>query len=64
MDQHSIKNANNPVDRFDVINKAYDDSIKYKAATGNIPDTVMTDHTLFIFSAAKAFQWKIKICEI
>ena len=56
MDQHSIKNANNPVDRFDVINKAYADSIKYKAATGNIPDTVKTDHTLFIFSAARAFS--------
>ena len=35
------------------------------AATGNIPNTVMTDHILFTFPAAKAFaSGKIKICEM
>ena len=61
MDQHSIQNVKNPADRLDAVNKAYADRIKYKIATGNIPNTVMTDHTLFTFSAAKAFcQWKDK----
>ena len=55
MDQHSIKNVKNPVDRLDAVNKAYADRIKYKTATGNIPNTVMTDHILFTFLAAKAF---------
>ena len=65
MDQHSIKNVKNPADRLDAVDKAYADRIKYKTATGNIPNTVMTDHTLFIFPAAKAFSsGKIKICEM
>ena len=55
VDKHSIKNVKNPADRLDAINKAYADRIKYKIATGNIPNTVMTDHTLFTFPAAKAF---------
>ena len=50
MDQHSINNVKNPVDRLDAVDKAYADRIKYKTATGNIPNTVMTDHTLFTFS--------------
>ena len=37
------------------VNKAYVDRIKYKTATGIIPNTVMTDHTLFTFAAEKAF---------
>ena len=65
MDQHSIKNVKNPADRLDVVNKAYADRIKYKTVTGNIPKTVMTDHILFTFSAAKSFaSGKIKICEM
>ena len=65
MNQHSIKNMKNPADRLDVVNKAYTDRIKYKTATGNIPNTVMTDHTLFTFPPAKAFaSGKIKICEM
>ena len=65
MDQHSIKNLKNPADRLDAVNKAYADRIKYKTVTGNIPNTVVTDHTLFTFPAAKAFaSEKIKICEI
>ena len=54
-----------PVNKFDAVHKAYDDRIKYKTATGNIPNTVMTDHTLFTFPPAKAFtSVKIKICEM
>ena len=65
MDQHSIKNVKNPADRLDVVNKAYADRIKYKIATGNISNTVKTDHTLFTFPAAKAFaSGKIKICDM
>ena len=38
---------------------------KYKTASGNIPNTVLTDHKLFIFSTGKAFaSGKIKICEM
>ena len=55
MGQHLVKNVKNPVNRFDVVNKAYVDRIKYKTATGIIPNTVMTDHTLFTFLTAKAF---------
>ena len=65
MDQHSIKTVKNPADRLDVVNKAYADRIKYKTVNGNIPNTVMTDHILFTFPAAKAFAGgKIKICEM
>ena len=65
MDLHSIKNVKNPADRLDAVNQAYADRIKYKTATGNIPTTVMTDHTLFTFPAATAFaSGKIKICEM
>ena len=50
---------------FDPANKAYADRIKYKTATGNIPNTVMTDHTNFTFPAAKVFtSGKIIICEM
>ena len=55
MDQHSIKNVKNPADRLDEVNKAYADRIKYKTVTGYIPNTVMTDHILFTFPAAKSF---------
>ena len=54
MNQHSIKNVKNPVNKFDAVNKSYADRIKYKTATGNISNTVMTDHTLFTFPAVKA----------
>ena len=65
MDQHSIKNVKNPIDRLDAVNKAYADHIKYKTASGNIPNTVLTDHILFIFPTGKAFaSGKIKICEM
>ena len=53
------------VNKYDAVNMAYADRIKYKTATGNIPNTVMTDHTLFTFPVAKAFSSeKIKICEM
>ena len=65
MDDHLIMNVKNPVNKFDAVNKAYVYRIKYKTATGNIPNTVMTDHTLFTFPAAQAFaSEKIKICEM
>ena len=53
MDQHSVKNVMSPVNKFDAVNEAYADRIKYKTATGNIPNTVMTDHTLFTFPLQK-----------
>ena len=55
MEDHLSKNVKNPVNKFDAVNKAYADRIKYKTATGNIPNTAMTDHILFTFPAAKAF---------
>ena len=65
MAEHSIKNVKNWADRLDEVNKAYADRLKYKTVTGNIPNTVMTDHILFTFSAAKAFaSGNIKIYEV
>ena len=65
MDQHLIKNVLRRVNKFDRVNKAYADRKKYKTATGHIRNTVMTDHTLFTFPAAKAFaSGKIKISEM
>ena len=47
-----------PVNKFDAVNNAYANRIKYKPAIGNIPNTVITDHTLCTFPTAKAFcQW-------
>ena len=40
MEQHSIKNVKNPVERFDAVNKAYVNRVKYKSFTGIIPNTV------------------------
>ena len=55
----------NPIDRLDAVNKAYADCIKYKTASGNIPNTVLTDHILFTYPTGKAFaSGKIKICEM
>ena len=63
--QRFNSNVKNLVNRLDVVNKAYADRIKYKTATDNIPNTVMTDHTLFTFPSAKAFaSGKIKIYEM
>ena len=65
MEQNSIKNVKNPVDRLDAVNKAYADRIKYKTASGNIPNTVLTDYILFTFPIGKPFaSGKIKICEV
>ena len=65
MDQHSIENVRSPVNKLDAVNKAYADRIKYKTVTGNVPNSVMTEHTLFTFPAAKAFaSGKIIICEL
>ena len=65
MELNSIKNVKNPVDRLDAVNKAYADRIKYKTASGNIPNTVLTDYILFTFPIAKPFaSGKIKICDV
>ena len=65
MDHHSIKIVISPVNKLDAVNKAYAGRLKYKTVTGNIPNTVMTDHTLFTFPAANAFaSGKTKICEM
>ena len=62
MDLHLVNNVEGPVSRFDAVSKADVNRIKYKTATGIIPVTVMTDHTLFTFPAAKAFcKWKDNI---
>ena len=58
MEQHSIKNVKNPVERFDAVNKAYVDRVKYKSFTGIIPNTVLTGHTLVTFPDAKDFLSK------
>ena len=59
MDLQLIKNVKSPINRFDAVKKAYVDRIKYKTATGIIPNAVATDHTLFPFPATKAFcKWK------
>ena len=64
MNQHSIKNVNSPVNKFDAVNKAYADRIKYKSATVTI-HTVRTDHALFTFPATKdIISGKIIICEM
>ena len=63
MDQHSIKNVKNSADRLDAGHKVYADRIKYETTT--IPNTVMADHILFAFPAAKTFaSGKIKICKM
>ena len=58
VDQHSIKNVKNPVERFDAVNKAYVDRVQYKSFTGIIPNTVLTDHTLVTFPDAICFLSK------
>ena len=64
LDDYVIKNVKNSVNKFDAVNKAYADRIKYKT-TDNIPHIAMTDHILFTFSAAKSFaSVKMKICEM
>ena len=46
MDLHLIKNVKGPVNKFDAVNKACVDRIKYKTTTGIISNNVMTDDTL------------------
>ena len=55
MDRHLLKNVKSSANKFVAVNKAYVDRLKYKTATGIVPNTVMTDHTLFTFPAAKTF---------
>ena len=55
MDQHSIKNVKNRDERFDAVNKAYIDRVKYKSFTGIIPNTVLTDTHPSHFPNRKVF---------
>ena len=65
MNQHSIKNVKSPVNKIDAVNNIYTDRIIYKSATGTIPNTVRTDHTLVTFPATKdIISGKIIICEM
>ena len=65
MDQHSIENVKNPIDRLDAVNEAYADHIKNKTASGNIPNSVLKDHVRFTFPTGNTFaSEKIKICEM
>ena len=59
MDQYSIKNVKNPVNKLDAVNMAYADRIKYKTTTGIISNIALTDHTLFTFASGK-----IIICDM
>ena len=54
MDQLSIKNVKNPIDKLDAVNKAYADRIKYKTASGNIPNT---DEWIATSSPMFATEW-------
>ena len=58
MDQHSIKNVKNPVERFEAVNKAYVDRVKYKSFTGIIPNNVLTDTHSSYFPMRKVFKVK------
>ena len=65
MDQHSIKNVKSPIDKLDAVNKAYANRVKYKSASGNISNTVLTDQILFTFPTGKDFaSGEITICEM
>ena len=65
MNLHLIKNVKSLVNKFDAVNKAYFDRIKYKTTTGIIPNISMTDHILFTLPAAKALaSGKIIIWEM
>ena len=65
MNLHLIKIVKNPVSKMDAVNKAYADRMKYITAIDIISNTVMTEHTIFTFPAAKAFaSGKIIICEM
>ena len=59
MNLHLIKNVRSQVNKFDAVNKAYIDRIKYETTTGIISNIAMTDHILFTFLAAKAFAREI-----
>ena len=65
MNHYLMKNVKSQFNISDAVNKAYNDRVKCKRATGNILNTVMTDHTLFTFPTVNAFvSGKIIICEM
>ena len=65
MNQHSIKNVKNSIDRLDAVNKACADRLKYKTVSDNIPNKVLSHHILFTFPTGKSCaSGKIKIGEM
>ena len=62
---HLFKHVNIPVNKFDAVDNAYVDRIKYETTTDIIHNIAIRDHILFTFSTAKAFpSGKIIICEM
>ena len=64
MNFHLIKNVKSPVNKFDAVNKAYVDRIKYKTTTGIIPNIVnpLTARHFFFtlsFGAGQIFSFLI-----
>ena len=55
MDYHLVKNVKNPVNKFDAVNKAYIDRIKYKTTTLIIPSIAVTDIYSSRFPRRKLF---------
>ena len=58
MDLHLIRNVKSPVNKFDAVNKAYADRIKYKTTNGVIPNIAMADHNIHISRCESFCQWK------
>ena len=63
--KHSMENVKSPVNKLNAVNNAYVDRINCNSATGTIPSTGRTDHTLFSFPATKDISsGKIIICDM
>ena len=65
MNLHLMKNVRSPVNKFDAVNKAYVNRIKYITTNRIIPNIGMSDDILLTFATAKTFaSGKIIICEM
>ena len=59
VDLHLIKNANSPVNKFDAVNKAYVDRIKYQIATGKYSSYCYgKPYTLDLSRCESCCKWK------
>ena len=59
------QNVKSSVNKLDAVNKAYVDSINCNTATGIIPNSAATHHTLFTFPVVKDFSsGNIIVCDI